>query len=86
MVDRSAHEPATDGCARAADEIVGEPKLADLVDQRHGIGIAHHGPVEVGDGQCKARALQQAAQFAHVDHRRHAWRNTTQHRSFRRQP
>ena len=37
-------------------------------------------------GKRQAGALQQAAQFAHIDHRRHARRYAARHRSFGRQP
>ena len=69
------------GDARVLSQYPAIPRY-DLAGQRrirthprHGVGIAHHGAVEVGYRKGEACALQQPAQFAHVDHRRHAGRD-----------
>ena len=56
------------------------------MDQGHGIGIADDGAVEIGDRQGQPGALQQATQFAHIDHRRHAGRDAAGHRGFAGEP
>ena len=42
------------------------------MNQGYGIGVAHDGAVEVDHGQGETGALQERAQLADIDHRRHA--------------
>ncbi len=54
-VHRRRHQPFAHRRASGPRDCWKDP-AADLMDQRHGIGIAHHGAVDVRHRQCKSRA------------------------------
>ncbi|MEI9888381.1 MAG: hypothetical protein WDN08_18140 [Rhizomicrobium sp.] len=75
---------ARDRLAIALHQRVGLAHRAQVADQLHEIAVTHHRPLDVGDRQGEAGALQQPAEIAHVAERRDARADAAGHRDLRR--